>query len=163
MRLDASGSSSGSAAVIAAPVALVACGAVLLRRRRLRVRAQLWRDEGACVLEEATTTAALLVAAGQQRTAFAPVSVAVTRVGSNLDRLAAQAPATEAREAARALAARLRTVCLDVEAAVLVRRAVSDAADRAPSRGPFDPELVVDLDDFRRHVEAAVHRRTSSR
>ena len=130
---------------------------MLFQRRRLRARGRrLWGDESARVLEDATTTAALLAAAAQERTKLEPVAVAVGRAASNLERLASQAPSADAGEAAAAVAAGLRAELVTVESEARGRDA-DLAVERAPTRGP--DELHAGLDRLRGQVEAAGDRR----
>ena len=116
----------------------------------------LWRGEGSRVIEEATTTAALLVAAAQGRTDTSLVSEAVRRVGASLDRLAADAPSDTARAAATGVAARLREVLFDVESDALLRGATPDAGAAAPAAAAAaaeDPELVDAIARLREEFE----------
>ena len=130
---------------------------MFLRQWRARSRGrQLWRVEGPRILEETTTTTALLAAAAQARTAFEPVSAAVTRVGLHLDRLAGRAPTAEARNAAVAVATRLRAVRVTVASDASLRVATPRTERRVELPGPVDPILIADLDELGRHVESVV-------
>ena len=119
--------------IVAALVILIGVGiAMLVRHRRAAARArQLWREEGGPIFEHATTTAALLAEASGRSGAMSQASEAVRRAGLELDRLAADAPSSEAGAAAAAVAARLRSVLFDVE---------SDALLASPTRGRDRPE-----------------------
>ncbi len=142
--------------LVAALIALIGIGiAMLVRHRRAAARARrLWREESERILAHGTTTAALLVEASASTAAMSQASEAVRRAGEELDRLAADAPSREAGAAAAAVAARLRSVLLDVESDALLRGAASGAT--APSgRPPADPELTARLVELRRHVERA--------
>ena len=135
---------------VAALLAVLVGGTIALVRRRNRSGRALkvWREHGNDAMTHATTAATLLAGASSadasERTRIAEE---VEQAAVALDRLVEAAPSGEAREAAHAVATRLRSGMFDAEAAGLLSGGVTAVA---PSS---NPELIEALSRLRVQVE----------